>query len=124
MSFSRGAIVACFGIVLFSLLIHKKYIALTKIFFTSFIVFLLLFYFVGEELQYLIIDTLKFENTSSLGHLIEWIEGVLSILDNPLGIGMAMSGNAGGVDQSLNNRCSNGFPSFDSLQFNLILCNN
>ena len=70
--------------VLFSLLIHKKYITLTKIFFTSFIVFLLLFYFGGEELQYLIIDTLKFENTSSLGHLIEWIEGILSILENPL----------------------------------------
>jgi hypothetical protein len=101
MSFSRGAIVACFGIVLFSLLIHKKYITLTKIFFTSFIVFLLLFYFGGEELQYLIIDTLKFENTSSLGHLIEWIEGILSILENPFGIGLAMSGNAGGVDQSL-----------------------
>ena len=101
MSFSRGAIVACFGIVLFSLLIHKKYISLTKIFFTSFIVFLLLFYFGGDELQFLIIDTLKFENTSSLGHLIEWIEGILSILENPFGIGLAMSGNAGGVDQSL-----------------------
>ena len=101
MSFSRGAIVACFGIVLFSLLIHKKYITLAKIFFTSFIVFLLLFYFGSEELQFLIIDTLKFENTSSLGHLIEWIEGILSILENPFGIGLAMSGNAGGVDQSL-----------------------
>ena len=101
MSFSRGAIVACFGIVLFSLLIHKKYITLFKIFSTSFIVFLLLFYLGSEELQYLIIDTLKFENTSSLGHLIEWIEGILSILENPFGIGMAMSGNAGGVDQSL-----------------------
>jgi len=101
MSFSRGAIVACFGIVLFSLLIHKKYITLTKIFFTSFILFLFLFYFGGEELQYLIIDTLKFENSSSLGHLIEWIEGIISILENPFGIGLAMSGNAGGVDQSL-----------------------
>ena len=100
-TFSRGAIAACFGIVFFSLLIHKKYITLAKIFFTSFILFLILFYFGGKELQYLIIDTLKFENTSSLGHLIEWIEGVLSILENPLGIGMAMSGNAGGVDQSL-----------------------
>ena len=101
MSFSRGAIVACFGVVLFSLLIHKKYITLAKIFFITFFIFILLFYFGGEELQYLIIDTLKFENTSSLGHLIEWIEGILSILENPFGIGLAMSGNAGGVDQSL-----------------------
>jgi len=44
---------------------------------------------------------LKFENTSSLGHLIEWIEGSLSIFENPLGIGLAMSGNASGVDQAI-----------------------
>tara|TARA_A100001011_G_scaffold352661_1_gene393600 strand:+ start:25735 stop:27111 length:1377 start_codon:yes stop_codon:yes gene_type:complete len=101
MSFSRGAVVACIGMVLFSLLINKKYLTLIKIFFISFVTFILLFYFGGEDLQYLIIDTLKFENTSSLGHLIEWIEGVISILENPFGIGLAMSGNAGGVDQSL-----------------------
>ena len=101
MSFSRGAIVACFGIVLFSLLINQKYRILFTIFFISVILSLLTYFFGGEDLQYLIIDTLKFENTSSLGHLIEWIEGILSILENPLGIGLAMSGNAGGVDQSL-----------------------
>ena len=33
--------------------------------------------------------------------LIEWIEGVLSILENPLGIGLAMSGNASVVDQAI-----------------------
>ena len=101
MSFSRGAIVACFGIVLFSLLINQKYRILFAIFFISVILSLLTYFLGGEDLQYLIIDTLKFENTSSLGHLIEWIEGILSILENPLGIGLAMSGNAGGVDQSL-----------------------
>ena len=101
MSFSRGAIVACFGIVLFSLLINQKYRILFTMFSISVILSLLTYFLGGEDLQYLIIDTLKFENTSSLGHLIEWIEGVLSILENPLGIGLAMSGNAGGVDQSL-----------------------
>ena len=49
----------------------------------------------------MIIDTIKFENTSSLGHLVEWIEGILSIFENPLGIGLAMSGNASGVDQAI-----------------------
>ena len=101
MSFSRGAIVACFGIVLFSLLINQKYRILFTMFSVSVILSLLTYFLGGEDLQYLIIDTLKFENTSSLGHLIEWIEGILSILENPLGIGLAMSGNAGGVDQSL-----------------------
>ena len=101
LSFSRGAIVACVGVLFFSLLINKKYKTLLYIF-LSFIVFLfILYYFTSDEIQYIIIDTIKFENTSSLGHLIEWIEGILSILENPFGIGLAMSGNAGGVDQAL-----------------------
>ena len=46
-------------------------------------------------------DTLKFENSSSLGHLVEWIEGIISMIQNPFGIGLAMSGNANSVDQAL-----------------------
>ena len=44
---------------------------------------------------------MRFENTSSLGHLIEWIEGIISMSENPFGIGLAMSGNASGVDQTV-----------------------
>ena len=100
-SFSRGAIVACLGIVLFALLLNKNY-KILLIIFTFFILSAIsLVYFGSEEIRYLIIDTLKFENTSSLGHLVEWIEGVLSIFENPLGIGLAMSGNASGVDQAI-----------------------
>ena len=100
-SFSRGAIVACFGIVIFGLLLNKNYkilIILSTFFVLSTIS---LVYFGSEETRYIIIDTLKFENTSSLGHLVEWIEGIISIFENPLGIGLAMSGNASGVDQAI-----------------------
>ena len=100
-SFSRGAIVACIGIVLFALLLNKKYKTLLFILVSFILSTLSLLYFGSEEIRYLIIDTLKFENTSSLGHLVEWIEGILSIFDNPLGIGLAMSGNASGVDQAI-----------------------
>ena len=100
-SFSRGAIVACIGIVLFALLLNKKYKTLLFIFSSFILSTLSLLYFGSEEIRYLIIDTLKFENTSSLGHLVEWIEGILSIFENPLGIGLAMSGNASGVDQAI-----------------------
>ena len=100
-SFSRGAIVACLGIILFGLLLNKNY-KILLIIFTFFILSTTsLVYFGSEEIRYLIIDTLKFENTSSLGHLVEWIEGILSVLNNPLGIGLAMSGNASGVDQAI-----------------------
>ena len=100
-SFSRGAIIACAGIILFALLINKKYKTLLFILGSLIFSTLSLVYFGSEEIRYLIIDTLKFENTSSLGHLVEWIEGALSILENPLGIGLAMSGNASGVDQAI-----------------------
>jgi len=101
LSFSRGAIVACIGVVLFALLLNKKYKTLLFIFGSCILSTLSLLYFGSEEIRYLIIDTLKFENTSSLGHLVEWIEGILSIFENPLGIGLAMSGNASGVDQAI-----------------------
>ena len=100
-SFSRGAIVACLGIVLFGLLINKNYKILLIIFIFLNLTMTSLVYFGSEEIRFLIIDTLKFENTSSLGHLVEWIEGILSIFENPLGIGLAMSGNASGVDQAI-----------------------
>jgi len=100
-SFSRGAIVACIGIVLFGLLLNKNYKFLLLIFVLFVLSTLSLIYFGSEEIRYFIIDTLKFENTSSLGHLIEWIEGILSIFENPFGIGLAMSGNASGVDQAI-----------------------
>ena len=100
-SFSRGAIVACLGIILFGLLLNKNYKILLIIFTFFVLSSISLVYFGSEEIRYLIIDTLKFENTSSLGHLVEWIEGILSIFENPLGIGLAMSGNASGVDQAI-----------------------
>ena len=100
-SFSRGAIVACIGIVLFGLLLNKKYKFLLLIFGLFLLSTLSLIYFGSDQIRYFIIDTLKFENTSSLGHLVEWIEGILSIFENPLGIGLAMSGNASGVDQAI-----------------------
>ena len=100
-SFSRGAIIACVGIILFALLINKRYKTLLFILGSFILSTLSLLYFGSEEIRYLIIDTLKFENTSSLGHLVEWIEGTFSIFENPLGIGLAMSGNASGVDQAI-----------------------
>ena len=101
LSFSRGAIVSCVGVIFISLLINKKFRFLINMFFLTIVISFLTYYFSSFEIKYLIIDTLKFQNSSSLGHLVEWIEGIISIIENPLGIGLAMSGNAFGVDQSV-----------------------
>ena len=87
--------------LVFGLYLSKNY----KIILSSLLIvtvgFLYVYFFSSDDLRFLIQDTITFQNTSSLGHLIEWIEGLISIYENPFGVGLAMSGNASGVDQSL-----------------------
>ena len=100
-SYSRGAIIASGIIVFFTLFLEKKY-KLIRI--ALVLVIMLLIYtsfFSSKETQYFVLDTLNFQNTSSLGHLVEWLEGIESMLLHPMGIGLAMSGNGNGVDQAL-----------------------
>lgn len=101
LSFSRASIVSFFLIILFALFINRKYRVLKSLFILGCFIFPLLIFIVNEDIKYLLIDTVRFENTSSLGHLIEWIEGIISMSENPFGIGLAMSGNASGVDQTV-----------------------
>lgn len=63
--------------------------------------FVILFTFGQEELRYFIIDTLTFSESSSASHVIEWVSGINSMIENPFGIGLATSGGAGGVDPDL-----------------------
>ena len=100
-SYSRGAIIASGIIVFFSLLLEKKYHLLRIVLTLVVMAVIYISFFSSKELQYFVIDTLSFQNTSSLGHLLEWLEGVNSMIQNPMGVGIAMSGNANGVDQAL-----------------------
>src|SRR5690606_16723294 len=49
-----------------------------------------------ELVQDVIIDTLNFTHPSSVGHVLEWVQGIMSIYTSPLGIGMGSSGRIGG----------------------------
>jgi hypothetical protein len=51
-------------------------------------------FYASDEFIFYIKDTLSFNELSSLGHLFEWIQSIISIYENPLGIGLATSGNA------------------------------
>ena len=101
LSFSRSAILSFFVIIFFTLIITRSYNSLIRLILSFSFLFSIYYYFSDLETQYFIIDTLSFQNTSSLGHLIEWIEGIDSIINNPLGIGLASSGNASSVDQAI-----------------------
>ena len=100
-SYSRGSIIAGGIIVFFTLFLEKKYQLLRIGLVLVIMVVIYISFFSSKETYYFVLDTLSFQNTSSLGHLLEWLEGVNAMMQNPMGIGLAMSGNANGVDQTL-----------------------
>ena len=100
-SYSRGSIIAGGIIVFFTLFLEKKYQLLRIGLILVIMVVIYISFFSSKETYYFVLDTLSFQNTSSLGHLLEWLEGVNAMMQHPMGIGLAMSGNANGVDQTL-----------------------
>lgn len=44
-----------------------------------------------------VVDTVQFTDTSSLSHLLEWLDGIEAIRANPLGLGLAASGRVSGA---------------------------
>lgn len=99
MAGSRASTLAAFGIILFALFLHRSYQWLRWLFFSGLLLTAYLWWFASEDTLYFLWDSLLLADTSSLGHLIEWLAGIDSMLQDPLGIGLAMSGNAGAVDQ-------------------------
>jgi len=98
---SRSSLVAGGVIVLATLILNKNYFLLKFVFYVSISTSIYLFFFAEKELQYFIIDSLNFADSSSLGHVIEWIASINSMVESPLGIGLAMSGNASGVEENI-----------------------
>ena len=100
-AFSRASMFSGILVLVFGLYLSRNYKIIFSMFFIVLLGFVYIYNFSDEELRFFIQDTLTFQNTSSLGHLVEWIEGIISIYENPFGVGLAMSGNASGVDQSI-----------------------
>jgi hypothetical protein len=100
-SSSRSSLAALLILVAYIAFVFRLYMVLgfAALFMVMFGVYFL--YFASEDLQYFVIDTITFQNTSSIGHLLEWKAALESMLANPLGIGLATSGNVSSVDESL-----------------------
>jgi hypothetical protein len=62
---------------------------------TAFVIFVV--FFASEDFYYFVIDTLTFQNASSVGHVVEWVVALESMIENPFGVGLAKSGNSGTV---------------------------
>jgi hypothetical protein len=101
MAASRAAFLAFFIMIFFVAIIFRLY----KLILSGFgLVLLFVIYtiiFASDDFYYFLVDTLTFENTSSLGHLTEWLLALDSMIANPMGIGLAMSGSVGSVEEEL-----------------------
>src|SRR5690554_2575617 len=100
-SSSRAAFASFFIMVFFIAVVFKLYRLLALgaglfLFFCLYVIF-----WANDEFYYFVYDTLTFQNASSVGHVLEWVMGLESMIYNPQGIGLAMSGNSGSVDEEL-----------------------
>ena len=92
-SLSRSSTVSYFAVIyIYALITHKKYIL-----HISHILIALGFIYIGillenSDLYDYLISTLTLQEESALGHLIAWIEGLTTIISNPFGVGLGMSG--------------------------------
>jgi hypothetical protein len=99
-------------IYIYSLITKRKII--TKTIHASLIITVLYFIYLFTQFENtldglvgVIMSTIDFSNPSSLGHLLQWTEGILSIIEKPFGLGLGASGriansigeNVGGENQ-------------------------
>ena len=94
-------------IYVYSLITNRKEI--TYVFYTAIgIALLYVVYLLNDRHAYdYLISTIQLSDSSSIGHVLEWIEGIQSIIDDPLGRGLGESGrvsaalqeNVGGENQ-------------------------
>ncbi|MFN5914933.1 MAG: O-antigen ligase family protein, partial [Chitinophagaceae bacterium] len=66
---------------------HGLFIATAVVFF---------YFLANDEIGEFFLKTFTFENTSSLSHLLEWIDGIDAMQNNPLGLGLGESGRVSG----------------------------
>ncbi|MDE0559400.1 O-antigen ligase family protein [Algoriphagus sp. NF] len=100
-SASRAAFGAFFVMIFFIALVFRLYKLIGAGFLALVAFGIYVVFFASEDFYFFVIDTLTFENTSSIGHVVEWLLALDSMVANPIGIGLAMSGNFGSVEDEL-----------------------
>jgi hypothetical protein len=104
---SRAAFVSYFLVIYVYAWIAKMKKTLFYFHVLSCTTIILFFSFVEGDLYDFVMNTITFTNTSSIGHVIEWLNGIESMIEKPLGLGLGESGrvanasndNVGGENQ-------------------------
>jgi len=96
LALSRAAFINYFFVIyIYAILTNKRYI-LNFVHFAGVCLIVYITYLLNDEdVRDFVISTLNFTNSSSVGHVLEWVEGINAIAENPLGLGLGTSGRVG-----------------------------
>lgn len=83
-------------IYLYAIVTKMKNILLLFHIVMALVLITILYFLTDHTLSEFIINTFNFSNSSSLSHLVEWVDGIQSISTHPLGIGLGESGRIAG----------------------------
>jgi hypothetical protein len=89
---SRAAFVSYFLVIYVYAWIAKMKKTLFYFHILSLTTIILFFTFAEGDLYDYVINTINFTNTSSIGHVIEWLSGLEAMAAKPLGLGLGESG--------------------------------
>ena len=83
-------------VYIYAIVTKRKKILLAFHIVMAAILIVILYFLTDHTLSEFIINTFNFSNSSSLSHLVEWVDGIESITSHPLGIGLGESGRIAG----------------------------
>jgi hypothetical protein len=95
---SRASLVSYFAMIyVYGLITGKKYIL--HIFHAGLLAITAYFIFLitNRDVYDFVVDTLTFQNASSLGHVLEWVTGIEAMIGKPFGLGLGSSGKISGM---------------------------
>ena len=98
---SRAPLAAYFLIIyIYALLTKKKFITRTIHAAVGLVAIYLVYLFTRFEdnntgIVEVLMNTVDFSNPSSVGHLIEWAQGIMAMIEHPFGLGLGSSGRVG-----------------------------
>lgn len=101
-AFSRAPLASYFFIIyVYSLLTHRKTITWAVHIGVAVATVYVIYLFTQFEQNHtgiveVLVNTIDFSNPSSVGHLVEWVEGIMAMIQNPFGLGLGTSGRVAG----------------------------
>jgi hypothetical protein len=100
-AFSRAPLASYFFVIYVYSLVTKRKLIVNTIHLAVFIGAVYVAYLFSQfennhsGIIAVLLNTIDFSDPSSVGHLIQWMEGILSIMQHPFGLGLGSSGRVG-----------------------------